>query len=59
MKLEFFRSSFEKKILNVKFHQNPSNKSQDVSWEQTDGRTDIKKLIVDARNFANMLKNST
>ena len=50
MKLEFSQQFFEKKILKYQF----SWKS--VRWEQTDGRTDMTKLIVAFRNFANAPK---
>jgi hypothetical protein len=43
---------FSKKSSNIKFHQNPSNGSQVVSC----GTTDMTKLIVAFRNFANVPK---
>ena len=48
MKLEYHRKIFEKSS-NIKFHENPSSGSRVVPC----GRTDITKLIVDFRNFAN------
>jgi hypothetical protein len=49
MKLEFSRQLFEKKNYSViKFFENPSSESRVV-----DGRTDMTKLIVAFRNFAN------
>ena len=55
MKLEFFFDSFSK---NFKYQIS----SKSVQWEanccmRTDGRTDMTKLIVDFRNFANVPKN--
>jgi hypothetical protein len=54
MKLEFSRHSLVK-YSNIKFHKNPSSESRAVPI--TDGRTDMKKLIVDFRNSANAPKN--
>jgi hypothetical protein len=54
MKLEF-SPTFET-YLNVKFNKNPSSGSR-VQYGQTDRHTDITKLIVAFRNFANALKN--
>ena len=54
MKLEFSRQIFEK-VSNIKFHQNPSSGSRVVPC----GRTDMTKLIVAFRNFANVPKNVT
>ena len=48
MKLEFCRRNFEKSP-NIKFHENPSSGSRVVPC----GRTDMMKLIVAFRNFAN------
>jgi len=48
MKLEFLRTNF-RKMLNIKFHENPSNGSRVVAC----GRTEMMKLIVAFRNFAN------
>jgi len=42
---------------NIKFHENPSSGSRVVPCGGTDGRTDMTKLLVDFRNFANALKN--
>ena len=50
MKHELSREIFEeKKISNIKFHQNPSF----VPCGQTDRQPDMKKLIAAFRNFAN------
>ena len=48
MKFEFYRQIFEK-VLNMKFHQNPSNGSRVVPC----GHTAMTKIIVAFRNFAN------
>jgi hypothetical protein len=48
MKCEFSRQIFEKN-LNIKFYQNPSSGSRVVSY----GQTDMTKLVVACRNFAN------
>jgi hypothetical protein len=53
MKFEFSRQIFEK-VLNIKFHQNSSIGSRVVSR----GQTDMRKLIVAFRNFANAPKKS-
>jgi hypothetical protein len=52
MKLDVCRQIF-------KFHENSSGGSRVVSCVQTDGRTDMTKLIVAFRNFVNAPKNST
>ena len=52
MKFEFSRQIFEK-VLNIKFHQNPSVGSRVVAF----GQTDMEKLTVAFRNFANTPKN--
>jgi hypothetical protein len=54
-KIEFSRQIFEKHS-NVKFHENPSIGIRDFSCGRTDRRTDMTKLIVSFRNFANALK---
>jgi len=51
MKLEFCQSFV--KSSNIKFHENPSSGSRVVLR----GRTDMTKLIVTFRNFANAPKN--
>jgi hypothetical protein len=56
MKLEFSRQNFEK-YSNIKFHENPSSGSRVVPCRQTDGRTDMTKLIVPFRNFGKAPKN--
>jgi hypothetical protein len=48
MKLEFPRQILEK-YSNIKFHENPSSRSRVVPC----GRTDMTKLTVGFRNFAN------
>ena len=49
-KLEFSRQILEK-YSNIKFHENPSNWEQSFSM-RTDRQTDMTKLIVTFRNFA-------
>jgi hypothetical protein len=51
-KLQFSQQIFEKSS-NIKFHENPSSGSRVVPCE----RTDMTKLIVAFRNFANAPKN--
>jgi hypothetical protein len=47
----------------IKFHENPSSASRDVPCGQTDGHTDrmtdLTKLPVAFRNFANVPKNES
>jgi hypothetical protein len=45
--LKFFEESS-----SSKFHENPSSGSRVVPREQTDGRTEMAKVIVAFRNFA-------
>ena len=52
MKFEFSLNVFEK-VSNIKFHQNPFSGSRVVPC----GQTDMTKLIVASRNFANALIN--
>ena len=52
MKLEFSRQVFEKYSTN-KCHENPSSVSRFIACEQTD----MTKLTVAFRNFANASKN--
>ena len=52
MKLEFSWQFFEK-YSNINFHDNQSSGSRVVSFGQTDGWTDMTKLIVAFQNFAN------
>jgi hypothetical protein len=58
----FFLSDFNKTCLSstyfgknwhIKFNQNPSNKSQDVPCRRTEGRTDMRKLIITSRSYMN------
>ena len=56
MKHEFCRQIFEK-YSNIEFHENSSNVSRTVACGETNGETDITKLIVAFRNFANAPKN--
>jgi len=57
MKILFSRRIFEK-YSNIKFHENPSSGNGVVLHGQTDGWTDMKKLIVTLRNIANAHKTS-
>jgi hypothetical protein len=53
MTLEVFRQIFQN-CSTVKFNQNPSSGSRVFQCgARTDGQTDMKKLIVEFRNFAN------
>jgi hypothetical protein len=52
MKLQFY-SNF---VSNNKFHDNPLSRSRVVVCGQMDGRTDMTKLVVTFRSFANALK---
>jgi len=56
MKLEFSGQIF-KKSSNIKFHENPSSGSRVVLCGQTDGQTDVTKVIVAFRSCANAPKN--
>jgi hypothetical protein len=56
MKLEFSLQIFEK-YSNIKFHENLSCGSRVVPCEQTDGWTDMTKLIAAFRIFENAPKN--
>jgi hypothetical protein len=56
MKLEFSRQNFEKRS-NIKFYPSPSSGSRVVPCGQADRRTDMTKLVVPFRNFANAPKN--
>jgi hypothetical protein len=55
MKLELSRHIFEN-YSNIKFHENPTNGSGVVPCGRTDRQTDMTKLIVAFRNFANAPK---
>jgi hypothetical protein len=52
MKLEFSRQ-FLKKYSDIKLNENPSSRSRVIPY----GQTDMTKLIVAVRNFANAPKN--
>jgi hypothetical protein len=52
MKLEFLGQILGKK-LNIKYNENPPSGSRVVPCGQTDRQTDVTKLIVAFRNFAN------
>ena len=54
-----FFDRFSKNSPNIKFHENPSSGSRVVPCGQTDGLTDMAKLIVAFRSFANAPKNGT
>jgi hypothetical protein len=60
MKLEFSQKIFAKSS-NIKFHQDQSSGSRVVACGQkdgrTDGQTDMTKLILTFRNFADATKN--
>jgi len=45
-----------KHLLNIKFHENPSNWSPGVPFGPTDGWTDMRRIVVTLRNFANSPK---
>ena len=56
IKLNFLDRSFEK-CSDIKFHENPSSGSRVVPCGETDGQTDVTKIIVAFRNFAIAPKN--
>jgi hypothetical protein len=56
MKLDFF-PKFSGRTSNIKFHENASSDSRVVPHGQTDIQTDMTKLTVVFRNFANAPKN--
>jgi len=56
--LEISLHNFEK-YLNKKFYEKPSRRSQFVPYGRTDGRTDVTKVTVAFRNFANAPKNQS
>ena len=51
MKFEFYQKILEKE--NIKFNQNPSSENRVVPCGRNDRKTDMTKLIVVFRNFAN------
>ena len=55
MKTEFSRQIL-KNYSNTKFHENPSSGSRVVPCGQTDGRTDMTKIIIAFHNFASTPK---
>ena len=58
MKLEFSRQFCGgKKVSNIKSYENPSVGSRVVPCGQTDHRTDVTKLIIAFRSFADAPKN--
>ena len=58
MKLESSKHILEKKILNIKFHQYLPSGSWVVPCGQMDGQTDMTKIIVAFRNYANAPNNT-
>ena len=55
MKVEFYLQIVNK-VSNIRFHENPSSGSRVVPCGQTDRQTDMTKLVVAFRNFANQPK---
>jgi len=51
-----FLETFSK---SIKFHENPSSRTPVLPCGRADGQTDMTKLMVTFRNFANTPKNST
>jgi len=51
-----FSPVFPKNTTNTKFNENPSSESRVVPCEQIDRPTDMTKLIVAFRDFANAPK---
>ena len=58
MKLKFSRQIFEKHS-NIKLHGNLSSGSRVVSCGRTDRQTDMTKLIVAFRDFANAIRTTS
>ena len=56
---ESFLDRFKKKNSNIKFYENPSVQWQPNISLRTDGRTNVKKLMVAFRNFANSPKKAS
>jgi len=48
-----------RKILIIKFHEDPLSWGRDAPWRRTDGQTDMTKLTVAFRNVANAPKNES
>jgi hypothetical protein len=57
IKIKFSGQIFDK-YCNIKFHENPSGGSRLVPYGQTDGWTDITRLIAAFHNFADAPKNN-
>ena len=57
IKIEFYGQIFDK-YWNIEFHENLSSGSRAVPYGQTDGRTDMMRLIVAFRNFADSPNNN-
>jgi hypothetical protein len=58
VEFEFSRQFLGEKSTNIKFYQNPFSGIRVVPCGQTDGRTDMTKLIVTFRNFLNAPQNT-
>ena len=56
MKLEFPRQVFGKKYPDFKFNEYPYCESRVVPFGSTDGQTDMTKLLVALRSYANAPK---
>ena len=55
MEIEISGHIFEK-YSNIEFHEKPSNGNRVIPYGRTDGQTDMTKLLVAFRNFANVPK---
>jgi len=58
MIIEYTRHIFFEKYSNIKIHENPSGGYLVVPCGQTEGRTDMMKLIVAFRSFAEAPQNA-